>query len=92
MTFIYSSLLKRKLVYYAHVLTSLRTCLKSQSKGDTFFLTFYRRRYEKRIPHYGVDSRYPFYYCRYLYVRQPDCKPGIAFVFFRSGYVYKWRL
>ena len=27
-------------VYYLHVLTSLRTCVKSQSKVDTFFLTF----------------------------------------------------
>ena len=28
-------------VYYMHVLTSLRTCVKSQSKVETFFLTFY---------------------------------------------------
>ena len=37
---IYSSL-PCKLVYLLHILTSLRTCVKSQSKVDTFFLTFY---------------------------------------------------
>jgi len=35
------SLLKRKLVYHMHVLISLRTCVKSRSKVDTFFLAFY---------------------------------------------------
>ena len=28
-------------VYYMHILTSLRMCVKSQSKVETFFLTFY---------------------------------------------------
>jgi len=36
---IYPSLLDRKLVYHPHVLTSLRTCVKSQQKVETFLLT-----------------------------------------------------
>ena len=35
------SLLKRKLVYHMYVLISLRTCVKSRSKVDIFFLIFY---------------------------------------------------
>ncbi len=40
---LFISSLRCKLVYYLHILTPLRTCVKSQSKVDTFFLTFYGR-------------------------------------------------
>ena len=47
---------KRKLVYLMHVLTSLRTRVKSQSKVDTFFLTFYGRFYDKREEGYHFNE------------------------------------
>ena len=40
-TFIMSSF-RWKLAYLMHILTALRMCVKSQSKVETFFLTFYR--------------------------------------------------